>query len=290
MKLIRPITITDSILAASNVTEAYPVHAAGSYAEGAIVVDPTGHKLFKSLVPSNTAPLTNGENWLEIGPSNRWAMFDQKTGTQSTRAESITVDIAVSGRADSLALLNITAANVTISVLDGGVEVWTDDVSLTSSTGITGWYAWLFEPIQRQTDRVLTNLPNVLNPTIRVTLTGGGTVAIGGLIVGSARKIGDTEWGAKVGITDYSRVEADEFGNYAIVKRDYNKRGDYTVWVARIDTDFVFNLLAQYRATPVVVVAASAYSSTFMFGLLKDWSIALSYPQHSILSLEFQGI
>jgi len=272
----------------------YGAYAGGTtYASGDTVTDTTNHLLYESAAGSNTGhALTDTAWWIELGPSNAWAIFDQKTGTQTQWLEELAVEVAITGRADSVVLMNMdnaTSVNITVT---GDAEEHNEDYNLNDSSMVNGWYSWFYEAIRRKTDLAVTNLPAPLNGDIAVTVTGttDSTLSVGGLIFGLGREIGNTQYGATVGITDYSRFEADDFGNYTFTQRSYNKRAKFTVWMDSGDADFTFNLLASYRATPIVVIGSDDYTSTFQFGLLKDWGIALSYPSHSILDLEFQGI
>jgi hypothetical protein len=273
----------------------YGAYSAGtSYSIGNVVTDATNHLLYESLANSNLGnALTDTTKWLQLGPSNRWAMFDQKTGTQTAWLEEINATVAVAGWTDSVVLLNMlnaTTVNVTMTV--SAVEVHNQNYDLNDLSMVDGWYTWLFEPIQRLTDLALTSLPLSSGASVKVTVTGAvdTTIYVGGLIIGQSRDIGGTQYGANVGITDFSRFEADDFGNYSFTKRSYAKRGEFTVMMPKADTDYVFDLLSTYRATPIVLLGADDYSSTFMFGILRDWSIAITYPSHSILDLDFQGI
>ena len=74
----------------------------------------TTHKVYQCLVTHTTAATpednTTGvtPKWLEIGPTNRWGMFDRKVGTETTQATSMTY-LLKPGRANSLGLLGIDA-------------------------------------------------------------------------------------------------------------------------------------------------------------------------------------
>jgi hypothetical protein len=348
MKLIRPATITDSILTAASAVEtppaaynggttyalgdtvsvfggvdnttatiyeslqagntgnmpasspawwqemgtAYLAYNAGtSYGIGAIVT--SGHVIYRSLAAGNVGnPVTDVTKWQDRGATNRWAMFDQKTGTQTQWPGEVSAEFTLaSGRVDTVGLINIDAASVNITIMDGASEVYNEDHSLVSTDGITDWHAYFFEEVTRKSDLVVTGLPNVLAPTITVSATAAGsTVSVGQCILGTARELGGTEYGASVGITDYSRTTQDDFGNWYFVRRGYSKRGRFTGGGDAGLTDYVFNILASYRAVPVLVTGSDEYTSTFLFGIFRDWSIALQYPSHSILDLEFQGI
>lgn len=123
MKLIRPFAVTAANLT-SNVAEdgTYPEYSVtATYALGAIVIETVGpsasHHAFESLVAGNIGnALTNAAKWLDLGATNRFAMFDQSNGSATTNATSIDASVAVTGRADGLALLNLDAQTVDVTM------------------------------------------------------------------------------------------------------------------------------------------------------------------------------
>lgn len=348
MKLVRPLTITDSLLTDSNVLETPPAAYAGgttyalgdqvsvfsgvnsttatmyeslqagntgntpassplwwqaigtaylaynagtSYSTGAVVTDTTNHLLYESLTNGNLGnALTSTAYWLELGPSNKWAAFDSKSGTQSSRPLEVMFEVTPTTLVNSIGLLNLSGYSVTITSYDGATELYNETFSLVSSDGVTDWYGYFFEEITYKTDLFVDGLPNVLGAVLTVTVAASATASIGAAIFGTSRELGGTLYGASVGIRDYSRATEDDFGNWYFVQRGYAKKGQFTVWVDAAETDAVFNILSSYRATPVLVVGADDYTSSYLFGIFKDWRVALAYPSHSILDLEFQGI
>jgi len=251
----------------------------------------SSHKLYKAVTGSTGQALTDTDYWIEIGPSNRWAMFDAKSSTQTQWLDSVSVTIDVIGRATAVALFNLDAASVNITVNDSGAtERYNEDFSLVLNEGIDDWLEYFTSPIRRKDVLFVDGLPNIANPEIIVNATADGTVKVGTLGLGYATGVGNTQYGAQVGITDYSRVTEDDFGNFSIVQRGFNKRGQFTIWIDASDTDSVYKLFAEYRATPVMFVGSSFYGATVFYGLLKDWSIVLPYPNHSIVDLQFQGL
>lgn len=260
-----------------------------AYSIGAIVT--YGHKLYSAIdAGTNKNPVTETAYWLETGPSNLWAMFDQKTGTVTTRPLEVNAEIDITGRIDTVALFALNGASVNVTMMDGVTEVHNQDYSLVSTDGIVDWFSYFFEPIVRKTELLVTGLPNTLDPTLTVSVTDTDDVSVGALVAGLSREIGATQYGAKVGITDFSRKQQDDFGNWYIVERGFSKRGNFTVYVEAPYSDQVFNLLADYRATPVVMIGADDYASTYYYGLLKDWNIELSYPSHHVVTIEMDGL
>lgn len=236
--------------------------------------------------------VNNADEWLELGATNRWKMFDASLASQTEAADSIVVTLQQSERINSVGLLNISAAQLQITMEDPveGV-VYDQTVSLISDSGITDWYSWFFEPIVRITDYVASGLPAYGGAEVTVTLTDtGNTVACGELILGLERDIGETQDDAAIGIQDYSVKERDDFGNAVILERAFSRRAMFTVWINAAATDEVFRLLSTYRATPVLYVGVDEYRSTIVYGFFKDFTIALSYPPISVCSIEIEGL
>ena len=91
MKIIRPVAVTDTVFGSSTVPESEPVWVVGTtYALDAVVrgnTAETAHKLFLSVQAANVGhPVTDPLWWVEMGPSNRWAMFDGSNTTSTTSA------------------------------------------------------------------------------------------------------------------------------------------------------------------------------------------------------------
>lgn len=265
---------------------AYSPYAPGSYAKDAIVTNVASHRLFRSLIDANAAPLTDITKWQDFAPTNRWAAFDGKKSNQSKRPGELYFEIQATKRVDTVALLALGASTANVRVEVDGEVLRDTDISLISAYGIKGLYSWLFEPIIRKSAIVVSDLPIDLNPKICITLTGGGDVAVGHVFHGRSRKLGGTQFGAEVGFTDFSTFEEDGFGGVEIVARGYRDRGSFTVEVDNAEVDGVIDLLRQYRATPVLVVGSGNFASMIYFGLLKFGGIVVPNPRKSILAVD----
>lgn len=297
MLMIRPVMVDDVVLEDSNVPESEPVYSTGTtYAKDAEVrgnVPATQHLVFRSVEAGNlNKPLSDPLWWLQVGPTNRYRMFDQTVGTQTTNAESVEVRLSTPGRVDSVALLNVAGASVQVQMTDATDGVVFDQTySLVSSSGITDWWSYFFEPIERLTDLFVTGLPPYAGADVTVTVSDpGATVSVGTLVFGLSKNIGDAEMGASVGIQDYSRKDRDQFGNTIVVQRAFSKRGRFNVKVAAGEVDQTFNLLADYRAIPIVWVGATKYGVTLIYGFFRDFNIEIAYDTFSYCSLELEGL
>jgi hypothetical protein len=138
----------------------------------------------------------------------------------------------------------------------------------------------------------LANLPPLSGTTTRVQISStSGEVSCGTMVLGKLRSLGSgPEYGARGGIIDYSRKEVDQFGNTTLVERAFAKRWNFTMLVPAGDVDGVFNILSSLRATPVAWIGDESYASTLIFGWARDWNEEIAYPNHSLLSLEVEGL
>jgi hypothetical protein len=285
------------MILSSNATEAYSAWLVGTtYAKNAKVDHGTNY--FNSLVNSNTGndPDTSPTFWENIGPDNKHAMFDGQVSTETTKATSpLTVTIAC-GIVNSVALIGLTGSSVTISVTDNGASppVYTRTVGL-DGTIILDWYMYFFEPFVQLGEVVLTDLPPYALGRITMTLSGGGAVAIGELIVGTVYVLGavGTEQGATVGIIDYSRKDTDpDTGVTTFTRRAYSKRMSGQFLVANNQINGVQRILADIRAVPSVFIGSELtdYAPLVVYGFYRDFSIDIAYPTQSWCRVEVEGL
>lgn len=313
MIVIPPLTITDAILTSSNVPETdFQEWLVGdSYDFGEKVMVATGtpdvHRNYESLIVgigTNTgidptvdqlpAPTgTGGANWLDLGATNTFAMFDEIVGTQTTNLTSVDVVLTPGEVINAVAVLNVSAATVQVIVDDpiDGV-VFDRTVDLTSAPeGINDWYAYYFTAIETVTDIVFTDLPSFKDATIQVIATETGvTVAVGVLAIGAQVKVGTTNHGTGISIKDFSIKQTDSFGNFVILERAFSKRADYAVTVNTNRVAFVQNFLTSIRATPVVWVGNEDFGSTIIYGYYRDFDIVLSSPPISACNIVVEGL
>lgn len=300
MKVIRPFIVNNAALVSSNVAETdYAAYNAGtSYSLGTRVIYVVGesHWVIESLQNANVGHtptgLTTDTWWLKVGNTNRWKMFDTSVQSQTTNADSIDVSITANERINAVALLNISAATVQITMTDAidGI-VYDETYSLVSDSGIIDWYGYFYEPIVRLNDFTATDLPSYVNATLGVTLTATGETAYcGGLITGLQRELGATQYGINTGITDYSVKQQDDFGNYTILERAYRKRADVSLFVDNGFIDQLQIILAGLRAVPTVYIGSDLYANTIIYGFFKDFNVNITYVDSSICTLELEGL
>jgi hypothetical protein len=246
-----------------------------------------------STTINGCAPVTNAIYWARADSTNRWRMHDASVSTQTTDVTSISNVYKAKGRINSVALLNLDCASVVITATDAvdGV-VYDQTFSVVADSGIQDWYAYFTEPIIRKTEFLIDDLPIYADLSISVTLSAstGDTVKCGVCVLGTMLDAGGTQYGMSVGIQDYSVKARDSFGNYFVVERAFNRRVSMQVLVENASVDALVNILAAYRAVPVVYIGDDGFGSSIVFGFYKDFGITIAYPSVSLCNIELEGL
>ncbi|MGZ8339149.1 MAG: hypothetical protein ACXW2U_05490 [Telluria sp.] len=232
------------------------------------------HELYESLVAGNVGnPLTDATKWLSLGRTNRHKMFDKVVNSQTSAPEQIVVTVAPGEFANTLTLLNVDGASVT-------VEQSVSGYSLTKSLvrhDVLNWYDFYYEEPVRTGDVVFDSIPPYLTGNLTVTVSNpGSTAAIGGFFVGKSRTIGSTQWELDGGVLSYSSTNTDNFGNITMLKRPNAKRLNFPV---RIPTGFeseAFRLLSLYTDVEMVFIGWADCAMTLAYGYLGQWSVPVS--------------
>lgn len=298
LQVIPPVPITESILTSSNVAETdYGAWDSGTtYSLGQRVIMTTGvHKIYESLQAGNLNqnPTTSPTWWIEVSATNRWKMFDNSNTTRTTNSNTIVVTFTPGRVVNSVALLELDAQSVTVTLTDPveGV-VYDETYSLLNNGNINNWWNYFFDPIERDTSVVLTDLPAYGSATIEITIDNTGDTAECGVCqIGASKNIGEgIELGASVGIVDYSVKVKDDFGNYQIVQRNFSKRTKFAIPVLNTQIDALQRLLIQLRTTPCVWIGDPNYESTIVYGYYKDFDIVINAHIISDCNLEIEGL
>lgn len=296
MRLIKPSAMVAAQLVSTTATDAQATWASGTtYASGVQVIRLEG--LYQSLQASNTnhPPETSPTWWTRLGPSNRWAMFDDQVSTQTVQTTGPMTVVVSTGAMDALAVLGVDADSVQLVVRDGaGGPVVFDETQGMAAEAVTSWYEYFFnDPSFRRTQALFKNIPLFGASVATLTFASGSPVKVGHVAFGRMKSLGGIRFGARAGIKDFSRKDTDDFGNTTFVKRAFSKYITGSLEVEKVALNQVQNLLSTLRATPVVWVGSDDpyYSDTLMvFGFYRDFYCSIDYPIKAIYSLEIEGL
>ena len=196
---------------------------------------------------------------------------------------------------DSLALFELTGRYVDVVMKDGagGVVVYQKRIDLEAGD-IETIFDWFFTELDLRSDIVITDLPGqYASAELSISvITTSGAASVGVIKPGLISDLGETQYGAKVGIDDYSRKERDAFGNTVITKRAYSKRGSFTLMTTLGTFNRVYRTLAALRATPCVYIGTedAGYEPLLIYGFFTSFNIDITYPDYHLCSLDIEGL
>ena len=269
LKLLQPVSINDAVLSSSSVPENdFPGWSAtATYALGARII--RGHRIHESAAAGNKGndPLTSVGKWIDIGPTNRWAMFDEALGSITQASTSITVYLNRTDAVNAIALLDVTGTSVRV-VTQGYDRV----LPVTASPGMA----------------TFLDLPEGQSQ-VMVRISGTGTVSAGTLLMGRIVGLGTTEAAPTAAIIDYSRKDTDDFGDVTVVERAWAKRMDVRALVRSDAVDLVTQRVASVRARPCLWVGDDGLETLTIYGFFKDFSASID-ERVSTISLSVEGL
>lgn len=269
----------------------YPAYSgAVTYDLNDIVSDLTNHRLFKSLAGGNlNNPLTDDTKWEDIGATNAYKMFDPVVQDQTTLVDGFEVTVSSpSVFVTGIGFLNVNAATIEIQILSGVDVVFSATYDMNEPPSQSGFWWWLFEPIQRKTSLYVDNLPSILNSDITVAFTGSGNVSCGIMSIGESLSIGQTVYGVNYSIISYSTTIEDASGRITISKGSYRDVADVPVVVLNPSFGAVRNLLNSNRDTPNVWSVGDGYP--ILYGFYDRYDLMLSNAAFSELTIRIEGL
>lgn len=317
MRIIPPLALT---LSATNADEsAYAAwNVATTYAVGdKVYYNPTSalvyHEFEALTIHTGVIPdIGSSVTWLDLGPANSRAMFDDRTSTQTRVDGSIAVTVIPNGFFDTIALLNISdSSTANIKIVNDSVTLY--DESFDTSGNAEDWDQYFFGEDEDNL-AALVAVPGIfgddtpgraaliINPSlfyascaITVTLTGsiGTDVGLGLILIGRSRFLGDTLYAPSLGIEDFSTKETDVFGNTYLLERPYADTVTAQLILDSAQVDVVRRKLASYRATPVLYNLNNAdtnYESLLVFGFFESFEISLAFESRSFCDLRVQSL
>lgn len=300
MRVVPPLTITDAILTSTSVAESEPVYASGTtYAAGDQVrgnTTDTAHTVFRSLQASNSGhALTDTAWWEEVGPTNRWKMFDLLRNTGTVAASPMTIVLTPGQRVNSLALVGLEADAYSISVIRDGQTVYTRSGSLLRRNTVT-WSDYFFGAFVFQENVALFDLPPYVDAEIHIELTrSNGDITCGGLIVGTSVYLGEVELNPEDDAINFSQIERDDFGEAALIPRRSIPKTTQVVWCDKANVNKVRAARESLNAVPALWsglddATDGYFEALLIVGIYRRFTINLAHPSLAQISLELEEI
>ena len=295
-----PITIVSDMLISSTITETdyAQYNPATTYALGNRCVSTATHKIYESLQSGNlNHDPTNIANrlvptlyWQEVGPTNRWMMFDGNVSSASTHATAITV-VVRPGHFNGFYLGGISAdtLSVTIRSTPGGAVIYSYTASLEGSAP-ADYYEHFYNTFNPQKDFIASGLEAWATAELTLSLT-GANITCGILSFGDLRELGLTQRAAKAKPKTYSYIKIDDFGNNTIVRRKSAVDMSASSVLDLSEANNVIEVIRSLLDVPCVWIGSDLpeYGGLRVYGL-GSGEISYDHPQDCMLSLNVQGL
>lgn len=242
----------------------------------------------------NKPPLLNTDVWEDVGPTNKYAMFDTLRNTVTSVDSPLTVVITPGTRCDALGLAGVDADAVQVTITSGGNPVYDSGVVSMVTRPVRNWYEYFFKKFQYKSARSFFDLPPYTDAVITVTLTrSGGKVACGALVLGMQEDLGSAKYGASAEKLNFTRITRDQWGNATVVKAVNKPAVKLDLWVDKANLD-AFNQTEEALDGEVafwagVTDADDGYFQTLqVLGFYRRMSKNLTLPNHVIVSAELE--
>jgi hypothetical protein len=301
--VLAPVTITADMVVSMTAgglplaEDPAPVWAAGTtYALGDRVHLPDTHRVYESAKDANTgkdpSQLVNQFNaagtatwWIDIGPTNRFAMFDTLISTPTSATSPLVITLRP-GAFSGMAMFGLDADYLNIETIEEttGETVYSYSAPLEGSQP-ADYYEYFFDRFKPQTQFIETAIEPYATAVTVITLTKAtGPVKVGMVALGELRPLGAPLRGASVEPVDYSYVSTDSFGNTTIRRRANATGLSIQAKMDLEDANTVLATVQELLGVPVVVVGSGAkgYEALTVFGLL---SARLQYDDYRMPTL-----
>lgn len=235
------------------------------------------------------------KKWVQIKPTNYYAMLDGKTSTQTKNANTIEITLQ-NLNYDVLALMELDAISVSVTLTDDLTSsvVYTKTVDLIDNSEVVDFMSYCFNEFRIKTS-VYERPPFYSNATLRIIIDKTGSVAkCGRLVFGRSYYVGITGLGANLSLESYSKRETDVFGNVNLLHRDSVNYDSYEVTVLTTKIPTLRRKMKELDAIPTLFIMDenenSKVENLLNFGYWESFNILLKSAEVSTASFTIKGI
>lgn len=314
MRVVPPITINDARLVSSSAAEPTAGspstesvwNSGATYGLGALVISTSTHRQYESLQAANTnnplpvLPETETAWWIDVGATNKWAMFDLNRNTQTESASPLTVVISPGERINSVGLSRLEGTSLTITMDSAAgspsVNYYTHTEQLVVRDALVeNWFDWFFGAFISKTEVARFDLPPFASSQLTVSIVNtGGPAACGGLVIGRAKHIGQAQRDAQLDLLQFSVITRDPFGEATLIPRRSIPTAEHRILIPAGSVQAVYDLLVSLDAVPALWSAADdadhvLFAPLLIFGIYRNASFKAADPD-SELSLKLEEI
>lgn len=237
----------------------------------------------------------DGTWWADVGPTNKWAMWDLLRSTATVAASPLVVEVTPGQRIDACALVGLEADEALIEAIVDSVVIKSWTITLLGRV-VTSWLEWLTTPFTYQNVTAIWDIPAVTDLVLRITLTRAtGNVVCGGVVIGRQVYLGEAQYGAENDATNYSRITTDDDGNTVLNPRRSVPRTRQNVRFLKDRSAKLLETRRLLNAKPAFWSAIDDPTNGFfeplqILGIYDGFTLTFDQPSHGMLALSLKEL
>jgi hypothetical protein len=275
-----------------------------TYGLGDTVYSAATHRCYESLAAGNVGnplpvlPETTTTKWLDVGPTNKWAIFDLNANTQTVCASPLTVVVAPGERINTVGLTGLKGNSVIISAtsVTGGGTVYPAKTINLNTREVLGPYSYCFEPFSTLPSAVVFDIPPYSDIIITITISStSGTVKGGACVLGTYIYLGKLKSGASNDAQNFSTVTRDLWGNATLVPRRALPKTDQVLSVESFRVNKIKQARIDLNAVPALWTGIDDATSDWfdllaILGIYTKFTIGAPYNNTAEINLSLEEI
>ena len=293
-------TISSSTISEPSATETAWSGSSVAYVVGDIRIRSTTHRKYKCAVAHTSAaspvPEDDGTRWVDIGPTDKYAPFDEYELTQITATTDITY-VFTCRYVNTIYIGGLTGRAVTVSVKDApaGTVQYTSTRSLLEPA--RGYWDYAFGVRRPRKAHLFTGIPIYPNAEITVTIAdtstntrGVGMIDIGSRVDINLSKFGGVEWSPSVTPKTYTYRKINDDGTVKLVPRGSAKDLQCKVITHADDADAIAQIFASLMSKPATffVTDKPKYRGLMTYGIAEAPTITY-LPNRAEVQIKITG-
>jgi hypothetical protein len=277
---------------------------ATSYDTGDRVYLASTHRVYESLKDNNvgkdpslqvnqTTAAGVGTWWLDIGPTNRAAMFDGLVNSQTSAASPLVITLRP-GAFNGFALFGVDAdeMDVRVRAAPGGQIIYDEVDTPLEGSQPADYYEYFFDRFKPLRQVIRVGLDPYGDSEIVLTLRRAtGDVKLGMFAIGDLRPVGIPQRDASVEPQDFSVIKQDAFGNTRVTKRPNATGMSITTVMENEEAGAVLQTIKDVLGVPVVVIGSgkNLFEWLTVFGLISARMSPVPWP-YATLNISVKGL
>lgn len=252
------------------------------------------HRAYASRIDGNTnnpPALDDGTKWLNVGPTNRWAMVDLYRPSITWGDSPMTFKLTPGRSVQSLFFGNLTAVSLEVVQKRSGVTIksWSRDLMTRKIQTFTEYFYKRFTPRRSVQINDVILYPDT---TFEITITrDSGPVGIGVIVQGNPTILGKTQYGAQRKHRNFTKFDRNADGTpQPPIRRRNVPSSVQTIMFEKAATPALVQFAEDANGQVVVISGLDDdtddyFEPVLILGMITTFDIDLRHPQNGYLSL-----